>query len=696
MKKVYLLKGLDCANCATKIEREVLGLEEVKSSSVNLMKQTLTIYSDGQISKYVTKKIRDIVLLHEPDVEFSENINNSVNTLNSPKENVYKIIFCSFIFDAYFFFKQFGIVYISLLVLSYITLGYDVIFKALKNIIKGRVFDENLLMSISTVGAFVIGEYPEAVAVMLFYQIGEFFQKLAVDRSRRSITELMELYDENVTVIRGDSRISVSLEDVKVGEEILVKPGEKIAFDGILLKGNGMLDTKALTGESVPRSVVEGDKVYSGCINLSDALIIRVDKPHSESTAAKIIEMVENSAAKKASTENFITSFARYYTPLVVIAAVLLAVIPAVFTGEWTEWIHRGFVFLVMSCPCALVISIPLSYFGGIGAASRHGVLVKGSNYLEALTKLSVVAFDKTGTLTKGEFSVVEIKTFNGFDKQTLMSYTVTAETMSDHPLAKSIVSNGLCYVAFNNVTSFKEISGKGVCAVVNKKNVLAGNISLLDEYKIEHSVEDNGETAVYVAIDGVFAGYIVLSDTIKKNAKDCIAFLKSQGVKKTVMLTGDRENLAKRISNEIGTDDFYAELLPNNKVELLESLQAEKPDGTKVAFVGDGINDAPVLARADVGIAMGGLGSDAAIEAADIVLMTDNLKGICDAVKIAKATKRIVIQNIIVALGVKAVFLLMGAFGLAGMWEAVFADVGVAVIAIINAMRCLKINTAG
>ncbi len=694
MRKIFLLKGLDCPNCAAKIEREVLSINGVDHSSVNLLKQSLTVEIDNEKTKEITDEIRSIVASHEPEVEFSEYVRkNTRDADKSVGHIVFKILFGAAVFAVSFFLKAHFWAYICVLVASYIILGIDVVIKAMKNIFKGRIFDENLLMSISTVGAFVIGEYPEAVAVMLFYQIGEFFQNIAVDRSRGSISNLMELYCDDVTVVRDGKTVSVALDDVTVGEEILVRPGEKIAFDGVVTKGCGALDTKALTGESVPQSVGVGDSVYSGCINLSEALKIKVTKRYCESTAAKIIELVENSASKKAPTENFITTFAGYYTPAVVVAAVLLAVVPSLIMGNWSQWIHRSFVFLVVSCPCALVISIPLSFFGGIGAASRHGILVKGSNYIEALTKLSTVVFDKTGTLTQGEFSVTDIKTYNNFDQDKLLEYSAKAESLSNHPLAKSIVKTYSNEISPNDISDFCEISGRGISAVVMGKTVLAGNILFLKDNNIKCESQTDGHTAVYVAINGVFAGCIILKDTVKDDSNDGIQELKELGIKKTVMLTGDRKGIAKEVAESLGIDEYYAELLPAQKVEILEKIDLQKPEKTKLAFVGDGINDAPVLARADIGIAMGGLGSDAAIEAADVVLMTDSPSKICDAVRISHATRRIAFQNIIIALGVKAVFLLLGAVGYAGMWEAVFADVGVTLIAVLNAMRCLKID---
>ena len=573
-----------------------------------------------------------------------------------------------------------------------IILGGDVVMRAVKNIAKGRVFDENFLMSLSTVGAFIIGEYPEAVAVMLFYQVGEFFQEMSVKRSRKSIADLMDIRPDAATVSRNGELMVVSPETVRVGEVIIVKPGEKIPLDGIVLEGESMLDTKALTGESVPRSVHQGDEALSGCINQSGVLTIQVTKAFGESTVSKIIDLVENASSRKAPTENFITTFARYYTPVVVILAALLAIVPPLaFGGEWIDWISRALVFLVISCPCALVISIPLTFFGGIGAASKHGVLVKGSNYLEALNSVSTVVFDKTGTLTKGVFKVTDIFPVNGFTSEQVLEYAANAENLSNHPIAKSILAAHGQEVDQEHITDYKEIPGHGISVNADGRKILAGNTKLMDAEGIEYTSCDQAGTKVYVGVDGQYAGCILIADEVKQDSSRAIAALKRLGVEKTVMLTGDDERIGKAVAEQLGLDEYYAQLLPDQKVEKLELLDSKKRSGTKLAFVGDGINDAPVLARADVGIAMGGLGSDAAIEAADVVLMTDEPSKLVEAIEVAKSTKRIVIQNIVIALAVKGLFLVLGAFGIAGMWEAVFGDVGVALIAVLNAMRITK-----
>lgn len=704
MKKEYILRGLDCPNCSAKIEREVGELEGVSSSVVNLMKQTLTISVDAPVATTVAKQIEAIVHNHEPEVEVSEYVAEATAIKNTKsednKDDSKKMIF-RLISGAVFF--AIGIILgelvkaplpveLAFLIVSYIILGGDVVLKAVKNITKGRVFDENFLMTLSTIGAFIIGEYPEAVAVMLFYQVGEFFQDMSVKRSRKSIANLMDIRPDSATVNRNGDLVTVAPESVSIGEVIVVKPGEKIPLDGIVIDGESMIDTKALTGESVPRTVHQGDEALSGCINQSGVLTIRVTKAFGESTVAKIIDLVENASSRKAPTENFITTFARYYTPVVVILAAVLAIVPPLaFGGDWIEWIRRGMVFLVISCPCALVISIPLTFFGGIGTASKHGVLVKGSNYLEALNNVSTVVFDKTGTLTKGVFIVTDIISANGFTTERVLEYAARAESFSNHPIAKSILAAYKKEVDQATITDYKEFSGHGISAVADGKKVLVGNIKLMDAENVLYTVCDKIGTKVYVAIDGQYAGCILIADEVKADSQSAIVALKRIGVEKIVMLTGDDERIGKAVAEQLGLDEYDAQLLPDKKVEKLELLDSKKRSGSKLAFIGDGINDAPVLARADVGIAMGGLGSDAAIEAADVVLMTDEPSKLVEAIDIAKATKRIVIQNIVIALSIKGVFLVLGAFGIAGMWEAVFGDVGVAMIAVLNAMRIMK-----
>lgn len=600
--------------------------------------------------------------------------------------------------------------------IPYFVIGWDILYKAVRNIKNGQIFDENFLMAVATIGAFGVNEYSEAVAVMLFYQVGELFQSYAVNRSRQSITDLMDICPEYANIEEDGQLKQVDPDDVEVGDIIVIKPGEKIPLDGKVVFGESMVDTSALTGESVPRTVKEGDDLVSGCVNGNGLLRAEVTKEFDDSTVAKILELVENASSKKAHVENFITRFARYYTPAVVIGAVVLAVIPPLFAGQsWAEWVRRACTFLVISCPCALVISVPMSFFSGIGAASKKGVLVKGSNYLEIMSKLHTVVFDKTGTLTKGEFKVARIYSVdeeadtagngenesgesaeNGTDlrsekQRKVLELAALAESYSDHPISRSIRDAWGKELDQSRVSDAQEISGHGVKVKIDGKMVLAGNGKLMDEKGISYTECDSIGTVVYVAEDGRFLGSIVIADGIKDGVKDAIQRLKRAGVSKTVMLTGDRRNVAEAVAKEIGLDEVHAQLLPGDKVDAVESLMKFLPESKKLAFVGDGINDAPVLSRADVGIAMGSMGSDAAIEAADVVLMDDDPGKIADIVRISRKTMGIVMQNIVFALGVKFVVLAMGAFGVANMWEAVFADVGVSVIAILNAMRALK-----
>jgi len=579
---------------------------------------------------------------------------------------------------------------LSIFIISYVILGGEIVLRAAKNITRGKVFDENFLMSIATIGAFIIGEYPEAVAVMLFFQVGEYFQSMAVRKSKKSITDLMDIRPDYANLLENGEIIKVAPETIKIGDTIMVKPGEKIPLDGIVINGESMLDTMALTGESVPRKASISDTVLSGCINQNGVLTIEVTKTFGESTVAKIIELVESAGSKKAPAEKFITKFARYYTPIVVGLALLLAVIPPIFfNGLWSDWVHRALVFLVISCPCALVISIPLSFFGGIGGAAKKGVLVKGGNYLEALNNLDIVVFDKTGTLTKGVFKVTDIHPENGFTKDELLSYAANAEAFSNHPIASSIKEAFGHEPDTSLLSEYDEIAGHGVGVKVDGKAVLAGNQKMMNRFGIQFDVETaNKGTTVYVAVDSIFVGYIVISDEIKPDSYKAISGLKQKGITKTVMLTGDNPLIAETVAQELNIDEVYAGLLPHEKVERVEMLNGQKRSNGVLAFVGDGINDAPVLAGADIGVAMGGLGSDAAIEAADVVLMTDEPSKLNEAIDIARFTRKIVWQNIVFALGVKGLFLILGAFGVASLWEAVFADVGVALLAILNATR--------
>lgn len=573
----------------------------------------------------------------------------------------------------------------------YLVIGYDIIWKAARNIRNGQVFDENFLMMIATFGAFGIKEYSEAVAVMLFYQVGELFQGYAVGKSRQSISDMMNICPEYANIEEDGRLVQVEPDEVEVGSVIVVKPGERIPLDGIVVEGESLVDTAALTGESVPRRAAVGDGIISGCVNGRGTLKVRTTKEFDDSTVAKILELVENASSKKSKTENFITRFAKYYTPIVTIGAVLLAVIPPlVLGGNWGDWIQRACTFLVISCPCALVISVPLGFFGGIGAASKIGVLVKGSNYLEAVAEMTTIVFDKTGTLTKGEFRVTELKPQNCTEAE-LLEMAAMGEGYSNHPIAGSIKEAYGKQIDMGRVSDAEEEAGHGVCVRIDGQEVLIGNEKLLRAHDISYVPCESAGTIVYVAKEGIFAGAIVISDTIKDGAKEAIRDMKRVGVKKCVMLTGDRKPAAEAVAQKLGLDEAHAELLPGDKVARVETLLDTQENGEKLAFVGDGINDAPVLTRADIGIAMGSMGSDAAIEAADVVLMDDDVQKIAAVVRISRKTLRIVKQNIIFALTVKALVLLLGALGMANMWEAVFADVGVSVIAIVNSMRALK-----
>lgn len=582
-----------------------------------------------------------------------------------------------------------------LFLLSYIFVGLDILKKAWRNFLRGKMLDENFLMSVATLGAFGVGEFSEAVAVMLFYQIGELFQSYAVDKSRKSITNLMDIRPDYANVLREKIEEKVNPNEVKIGEIIIVKPGEKLPLDGIVVEGNSCLDTKALTGESVPREVFEGEDVLSGCVNLNGLLKIKVTKEFGESTVSKILNLVENASSRKSKSENFITKFARVYTPIVVVIAVVLAIFPPLLipNATFSDWIYRALSFLVVSCPCALVISIPLSFFGGIGGASKMGILVKGSNYLEALSKAEVVVFDKTGTLTEGIFEVQEVKAI-GIAKEELLKIVAHAESYSNHPIAKSVQRAYNNEIDKNLIVKTEEVSGCGIVAQIKNQVVLVGNEKMMHEKQINFIVCDSVGTILYVAIDGKYVGYVLIADKIKKDAQKAIKKLRQNHIKKTVMLTGDKKQVGESVAAKLGIDAVYTELLPDGKVEKVEELMRQKSEKGKLIFAGDGINDAPVLALADIGIAMGGLGADSAIEAADVVLMTDEPSGIASAIKLAKKNMRIVKENIVFAILVKVLVLVLSALGMSTMWEAVFADVGVAIIAILNALRMLKVKS--
>jgi heavy metal-(Cd/Co/Hg/Pb/Zn)-translocating P-type ATPase len=694
MKK-YKLNNLDCAACASKIENGLSKLEEVKFVSVNFANATMTIDTDN------IEKVKTRIKALEPDVEVQDIEKDktlvSVNELAENKGTIIKavsalvLLVIGVIFEDKLHNTPFQLAEYAVYVTAYLIVGWNVIASAVKNIIRGQFFDEQFLMSIATLGAFAIHQMPEAVAVMLFYVTGELFQDIAVGRSRKSIKSLLEIKPDYANLKSGAEVIRVSPEDVKIGDVIVVKPGEKIPLDGTILDGSSFVDTAALTGESVPRKVKEEDEVMAGMINQSGFLTVKVNKLFGESSVSKILELVENATSQKAETEKFITTFARYYTPIVVIGALLLAVVPPLlFSGQtFADWIYRALVVLVISCPCALVISIPLGYFGGVGLAARKGILVKGSNFLDALTQVTTVVFDKTGTLTKGEFKVSEVVTSNGISKEEILEYAAYAEANSNHPVAQSITVAYQAKIDMARITKTEEISGHGIKAIVDGKTILAGNDKMLHKENVEHSVCQVDGTVVHVTIDHVYAGYIIISDSLKDDAIQAIENLKAKNIQ-TVMLTGDNQYAAQAFAKKLGIDKYFYELLPEDKVKHIEQL-IEENKGGKVAFVGDGINDAPVIARADVGIAMGALGSDAAIETADVVLMTDSPSRVALATDVAKITRNIVWQNIYFAMGVKLIFIVLGVFGVATMWEAVFGDMGVALIAIFNALRILK-----
>ena len=732
-KKLKLsLNGLDCANCAGKIEKAVSEFKEVSEASLNFSFKLLIIKYDANIDeKDIIDKITKVVKDLEPEVDVEKyslssnknarannksvctdgccdghahdhhehNHNNSKKSVQDEdgnkfirflKEN-YRLVIGIILFIIGMILDENAII----LIISYAFVGIEVLLSAVRNICKGKVFDENFLMSIATLGAIAIGQYPEGVAVMVFYEIGEMFQSYAVNRSRKSISELMDIKAEYANLVKGDTTEKVLPEEVKIDDIIMIKPGERVPLDGVIVSGDTSVDSSALTGESMPVNKRIGDEILAGCINNTNVIEVKVTHEFEESTVARIIELVQNASSKKASTEKFITKFARYYTPIVVICALALAIIPSVFIqgANPNEWIYRALIFLVVSCPCALVISVPLGLFAGIGGASKKGILVKGGNYLESLKNIDTVVFDKTGTLTKGAFKVTQINNVE-ISKSELLKYAAICERYSNHPIAKSILEE---YNASNNsdieeikIDNHEEVSGKGVITQIQDKKILAGNSKLMSSNGIIVPKDDYIGTVVYVAINDEYKGSIIISDEVKSDSKEAISELKALGVNKVVMLTGDSKKVANAVASELGIENVYSELLPGDKVEKVEALLKEERKG-KLAFVGDGINDAPVLARADVGVAMGGIGSDAAIEAADVVLMKDEPTALANAIKIGRKTNKILWQNIIFALGIKIIVLILATIGDANMWEAVFADVGVTLIAVINSMRALK-----
>ena len=703
VEQVFLLDELDCPNCAAKIEDALSKTEGILYAEINLLSQQLTVAADDHFSGDLYETALKTVKRYEPEVDLIDTRKKEggegekpslLKRLTSEKAMYFRFGIGAVLYASGLIASHLGaplFVYLPLLVAAYSVLGFDVLVGAVTGIIRGRVFDEKFLMTVSTVGAFVIGEYPEAVAVMLFYQIGEFFQSLAVKRSRRSISELMDIRPDSACVLREGKEETVAPDTVRVGEIIVVRPGEKIPLDGIVTEGEALLDTRALTGESLPRQAKAGDEVLSGCISETGLIRIKTTKRFGESTASRILELVENAAGRKAPTENFISRFARVYTPAVVIAAALLGVVPPlVIGGGWAMWIRRCFTFLVISCPCALVVSIPLTFFGGIGAASRRGVLVKGSNYLEALSRVDTVVFDKTGTLTKGKFTVTKLLPADGVTESELLMKAAAAESFSNHPIARSICA-AFTGDSLPEVKSFRELAGGGVSAQLDGAELLAGSARLMKERSIDFEPTNEPGTVVYTALGGKYLGALVIADEPKPDSAETITKLHELGVEKTVMLTGDVEAAAKAAAQAIGVEEYHSGLLPGDKVDIVEKLaESDERTNGKLVFVGDGINDAPVLARADVGIAMGALGSDAAIEAADVVLMNDTPSSLIDAIKTAKRTKRIVTQNIVLVLAVKAIILVLGALGIAGMWMAVFGDVGVMILAVLNSMRIL------
>ncbi|HFD1757484.1 TPA: heavy metal translocating P-type ATPase [Enterococcus faecium] len=689
--KSYRLEGLDCANCAMKIEKGVQKINGVKEATVNFTSGKLTIDAEEDHLATIEQETKKVVKELEPDVKVTEIDKEKVSEHGNEKERntLFRILFSLAGIALLLLFDFNEPIRLIGYLLIYLLIGYDVVKKAVMNIIKGKIFDENFLMSVATIGAMLIGEYPEAVAVMLFYQIGEYFQGLAVSHSRKSIRELMAIRPETAHVQTAEGLMTVNPEDVQIGQFVLVKPGERVPLDGTIIEGESLVDTSALTGESVPKSVYVGETVLSGFINKNKPFLVQVEKSYENSTISKLLELVENASSKKAPAENFITKFARYYTPVVVGLAVLLAVLPplVVSGAAFSEWIYRALTFLVISCPCALVISVPLSFFGGIGGASKIGVLVKGSNYLELLAQTETVVFDKTGTLTKGDFSIQTIDT--KIDPKIFMQYVASAEQFSTHPIAQSVLEG---YAGpLLPTTNIQEFAGEGILAEVDGKQVLVGNHKLMERFEISFPSSQEIGTLLYLAIDQSYSGYLVIADTLKEDAVDALVQLKQAGVKNTVMLTGDSKKIADHIGKQVGVDKIYSELLPEDKVQRLEEILQR--NNKKTAFVGDGINDAPVLARADVGIAMGGLGSDAAIEAADVVIMNDQPSKIAEAIHLAKKTLKIVKQNIVFAIGIKILVLALGAFGFASMGDAVFADVGVTVLAVLNAMRSLHVK---
>lgn len=697
-KRVLILKGLDCASCSNKIESEVKKIDGVISASINFVSSKLELDIDESkdiktMLDEVTRKIKKI----EPEVtiispnEFKKTKNEK--DIKNQNYSMGALLLGAAIFFITMFLNVSNRLEFILYLISYILLGGDIVLKAIKNILRGKIFDENFLMSVATIGAFAIKQYPEGVAVMLFYKVGESFQSYAVNKSRKSISDLMDIRPDYANLKIENETKKVPPEDININDIIIVKAGEKVPLDGAVVSGKSMIDTSALTGESVPIKVESGSEVLSGSINSNGVLEIKVTKRFEESTVSKILDLVENASSNKAETENFITKFAKYYTPIVVFVALGLAIIPPLLfeNNYWFDWIYRALVFLVVSCPCGLVISIPLGFFSGIGASSKSGLLVKGSNYLESLSKTETVVFDKTGTLTKGVFKVTKLKNISDISKEELLEYAAYAEYYSNHPIGVSIVKEYGKDIDKKEIKEYDEISGHGLSVNIKGKKVLAGNAKLMKKENIAYEEVFEIGTIVHISIDGKYYGYLIISDEIKEDSKQAIEGLREIGVKKLVMLTGDSKKVAEGVAQELNLDYAESELLPDQKFKKVEELYKAKSKKGVLVFVGDGINDAPVLAIADVGVAMGGLGSDAAIEASDIVIMNDEPSKLINGIKIAKRTQKIVWQNITLALIVKLIVLLLGATGVANMWEAVFADVGVTLIAVLNSIRIMR-----
>jgi len=696
IKKEYILQGLNCAQCATAIEESIRKIDGISQASLNFTTSVLRLIISASLTQNINTIVESIVHEHEADVKVIERTPQAKTTTSSNKGKILRLVIGVLALAIGILMENLTsinpVVPTIIFLLTYLLLGITIVYRAVRNIFKGRFFDENTLMAIATIGAIAIGQHAEAVGVVLFYQIGLFFQNSAVRKSKESIANLMNIRPDYANLQKDGEVKKVASESIEVGDIIVVKPGERIPLDGVIVSGQSTIDVSALTGESVPISVGYSETVLSGSVNQHGLLTVKVSHSFSESTASKIIELVENAAENKSPTESFITKFAKYYTPAVVALAILIATIPPLFfAAEWADWIRRGLIFLVISCPCALVISIPLGFFGGIGRASRKGILVKGGNYLEALNKLDHVVFDKTGTLTKGVFRVTEVLPATGISRNDLLKAAAQAEIYSNHPIAVSILREYNLTVDKSSLSDYQELPGLGTKVTTNGKTIIAGNDKLMKLNNVVFSETSLIGTKVYLSVDGQYLGCIVIADEIKPDGYHTVSALKSLGVKRVTMLTGDSDEVAKEVAQKLQIDDVHSNLLPQDKVEKLKELLSHKQRGGKLAFMGDGINDAPVLALADIGIAMGGLGSDAAIEAADVVLMTDEPYKLVEAIHVSRLTKSIVTQNIAFAFGIKALFLVLGALGVASMWEAVFADVGVAVLAILNSTRILR-----